>query len=288
MKLGLDSYSYHLAFGAHPDFQPTKKMNLFQFIDRVKELGLDGFQIDPMHLASRDENYLQEILFYAKEQDLFLEYGAMGIDASHLLKELDICHQLESEVLRTFIGFDRYNKKINIQKEISQAIANLNLVKLKAEQMNIKIAIENHGDVNSDELIHIVKKVASPNIGICLDLGNTLMTFEDPIVAVEKMAPYAFTTHFKDYAINLTNYGFKVCGVALGDGNIDLFQPLKILKEKTYLDRIILEIPVEAEREEIPSLKKEDDFVKRSVIYARNVLEIKSINFIDASFIYTG
>ena len=278
MKLGLDSYSYHLAFGAHPDFQPTKKMNLFQFINRVKELGLDGFQIDPMHLASKDKNYLQEIPVYAKAKDLFLEYGAMGIGVSYLLKELDICHQLESKVLRTFLGFDRYNKKINIQKKINRAIADLNQVKRKAEQMNIKIAIENHGDVNSDELIYIVKKVASPNIGICLDLGNALMTFEDPIVAVEKMAPYAFTTHFKDYAINLTNYGFKVCGVALGDGNLDLNEAFKILIEKTNLDRIILEIPVEVERDEIVSLTKEDDFVKRSVIYARNVLKIDSVN----------
>jgi sugar phosphate isomerase/epimerase len=225
MKLGSDSYSYHLTFDAHPDFMPTQKMNLFQFIDRVKELGLDGFQIDPIHLESKDKNYLRDILIYTQEKDLFLEYGTMGIRASYLLKGLDICHQLESEILRTFIGFDRYNKKINIQEKINQAIINLNLVKQKVEQMNIKIAIENHGDVNSDELIYIVKKVASPNIGICLDLGISLMSFEDPIVATEKMATYAFTTHFKDRAIQATNYGFKVCGVALGNENIDLIKP---------------------------------------------------------------
>ncbi len=274
MQLGLDSYSYHLAFGAHPDFAPKKKMSLFQFIDRVKELGLAGFQIDPMHLASKDDAYLKHVLAYTKESGLFLEYGAMGTDAEYLLKELEICHQLESSVLRTFIGFDRYDKKTNIQKEIDRAIENLSQVKQKAEGLNIKIAIENHGDVNSDELIYIIEKVASPNIGICLDLGNSLLTFEDPIEAAEKMAPFAFTTHVKDYSVQMTNYGFKVSGVPLGHGNIDLHQALKILAEKAFLDRIILEIPIEAVDDEKSSLIKEDNFVRQSVTYARTVLKI--------------
>ena len=47
MQLGLDSYSYHLAFGAHPDFSPKRKITLFDFIERVAALRLDGFQIDP-------------------------------------------------------------------------------------------------------------------------------------------------------------------------------------------------------------------------------------------------
>ena len=148
MKLGLDSYSYHLAFGAHPDFAPKKKMNLFQFIDRVKELEIDGFQIDPMHLASKDDDYLNEILLYTIEKQLFLEYGAMGIESDYLMKELEIAKKLESKILRTFIGFDRYNKKTNIKNEIYRAIKNLNIVKHRAEELDIKIAIENHGDVD--------------------------------------------------------------------------------------------------------------------------------------------
>jgi len=121
-------------------------------------------------------------------------------------------------------------------------------------------------------LIYIVEKIASPNIGICLDLGNSLMTFENPIAAAGKMATYAFTTHFKDYAIQMTNYGFKVYGVALGDGNIDIQKAMKIFLEKTNLDRIILEIPVEATDNENDSLAREDEFVEKSICYARKIL----------------
>lgn len=275
MKLGLDSYSYHLAFGAHPDFAPKQKMTLFQFIERVAELCLDGFQIDPMHLKNRDRIYLSELLASAKEKKLFLEYGAMGVESEYLKTELEICSMLESPVLRTFVGFDRFDKNTNIETEIRNAIENLNKIKSDAESAGIKIAIENHGDVTTDELVRIIQEVESPNIGICLDLGNAMMTLEEPLSAAEKMAPYAFTTHFKDYAIQLTNYGFKVTGVALGDGNIDLQRALSILNQKANLDKIILELPVEAGSDEAEAIRNEDDIVRRSVRYARDILGIQ-------------
>jgi len=275
MKLGLDSYSYHLAFGAHPDFEPRNPMDLFQFMDRVAELGLDGFQIDPMHMESRDSGYLSELTAHAKESSLFMEYGAMGIDAAYLKRELDVCAALGSRVLRTFIDFDRYDKSIEVAVEIDRAIGQLKRVKGHAEDLDIRIAIENHGDVSAVELVEIVRRVNSPNIGICLDLGNALLTFEDPLYAAGVMAPYAFSTHFKDYAIQMTNYGFKVSGVALGDGNIDLESAMKIIREKSALDRIILEIPVEAEGSEMDALVREDHYIRKSIVYARNVLGIR-------------
>lgn len=275
MKLGLDSYSYHLAFGAHPDFALKQRMTLFDFIERVEELGLDGFQIDPQHLENRDRQYLEDIVASMKEKNLFLEYGAMGVETEYLKNEMEVCSALETQILRTFIGFDRFGKKTNVEAEIQQAINCLQDIKSEAENAGIKIAIENHGDVSTEELIRIVESVNSPNIGICLDLGNAMMTLEDPLVAAEKMAPFAFTTHFKDYAIQLKNYGFKVTGVALGQGNIDLFRALDILKDKTKLDKIILELPVEAEPDKRAALQKEENIVRESVLYARNVLGIK-------------
>ncbi|MEE4312752.1 MAG: sugar phosphate isomerase/epimerase [candidate division KSB1 bacterium] len=275
MKLGLDSYSYHLAFGAHPDFEHRNPMDLFQFMDRVAGLGLDGFQIDPMHMESRDKGYLSELTAHAGENNLFMEYGAMGIDAAYLKRELDVCAALGSRVLRTFIDFNRYDQSTKVEDEIELAIDQLKRVRGYAEALDISIAIENHGDVSATELVEIIQRVNSPHVGICLDLGNALLTFENPLEAATKMAPYACSTHFKDYAIQMTNYGFKVSGVALGDGNIDLESAMKIIREKSSLDRIILEIPVEAGGSTVDALVKEDHYIRKSIVYARNVLGIR-------------
>ncbi len=274
MKLGLDSYSYHLAFGAHADFTPTQPMTLARFIDRVAELGLDGLQIDPMHLLHKEEAYLKAIVQQAEKNNLFIEYGAMSLQPEALSTELEICAKLGSPVLRTFAGFDRYAKNASITNEMLKAVQHLDRIKSKARALNIKIAVENHGDFNSDELVSVVQAVNSPWIGICLDLGNAMLTFEDPIQACRKMAPFAMTTHFKDHGVDLTHYGCIVYGTALGDGMIDLKEALHLLKTNTQLDRIILEIPCRAGTDEKASLEKEDEMVRRSVAYAREVLKI--------------
>ena len=62
--------------------------------------------------------------------------------------------------------------------------------------------------------------------------------------------------------------------MALGDGTIDLLRALELIRGKSNLDRLILEIPVEEERDEAATLEKEDDFIQRSVGYARDVLKI--------------
>ncbi|NLP09566.1 sugar phosphate isomerase/epimerase [bacterium] len=275
MKLGLDSYSYHLAFGRHADFTPKRKMTLPQFIDRVADLGLDGFQIDPMHLTARDEAALHKIAQHAQARGLFLEYGAMGLEPSYLSAELEVCAKLGSPVLRTFAHFSRYAKTTRIDQEIKRAIRSLHRVTRKAEQLGIRIAVENHGDFSADELVRVIKTVNSPWVGICLDLGNSMATMEDPLQAAAKMAPYAVTTHFKDHCVQLTYSGYSVNGCALGDGVIDLAAALRLLKEKTKLDRIILEIPCPAAATQKQTLEREEKMVSRSVAYARGILKIK-------------
>jgi sugar phosphate isomerase/epimerase len=276
MKLGLDSYSYHLAFGVHPDFSPRHRMTLLDFIGRVAALGLDGFQIDPMHLASRDRTYLAEIRAAAAAKNLFLEYGTTGVDARRLARELAVCVCLGSPVLRTFAGFNRHDPRTKVAAEIRRAIAGLKRVRGIAEDLGVRIAVENHGDVTTDELLRIIRAVNSPFVGICLDVGNPLLTQESPLPAAGKMAPFALTTHYKDYAVQLTNSGCKIAGVALGEGIIDLPATLKLLRARSALDRIILEIPVEARGDEQQALAFEDECVRRSVAFARHQLGLRS------------
>jgi sugar phosphate isomerase/epimerase len=130
-------------------------------------------------------------------------------------------------------------------------------------------------------LLSVIHAVNDPYVGVCPDLGNFMINLENPTKSVKKLAPYIITTHFKDYNMEMCNWGFKSYGVALGDGMIDLKAILKILVKDAKLDRIMLEIPVEKASfpnglvDDKTSLAREDDFMRRSVIYARDVLKIK-------------
>jgi sugar phosphate isomerase/epimerase len=284
LKLGIFSYSYHLAFGKHPDFtaaNPDDRMDLFKFMDRSKELGVDGIQIDITHLESTDDVYLEKLSKYAQNKGFYVEYGSILIEDGHTLKELEIARQLKAPIMRTFMGFSRYDKTCNPKHELENAIAVLKNLLPKLHEYDIKLAIENHCDCTTDELLSVIHAVNDPYVGVCPDLGNFMINLENPTKSVKKLAPYIITTHFKDYNMEMCNWGFKSYGVALGDGMIDLKAILKILVKDAKLDRIMLEIPVEKASfpnglvDDKTSLAREDDFMRRSVIYARDVLKIK-------------
>ncbi len=272
MKLGLDSYSYHLAFGAHPDFTPRRRLTLFAFIERVADIGLDGLQIDPLHLGSRDRGYLDEVRAAAAERALFVEYGTMGTDPRRLAREIAVAARLGSRVLRTFVGCDRHNPRTDVRAEIRRAVVGLRQVRGLAADLGVRLAVENHGDLATDELLEVIDRVSSPWVGVCLDVGNPLLTLEYPLAAIRKLAAHAVTTHFKDYAMKQTNYGAKIAGVALGEGCIDLPAALRLIRATGRLDRLVLEIPIEAAGSATVALAHEDRCVRRSVTYASRLL----------------
>lgn len=59
------------------------------------------------------------------------------------------------------------------------------------------------------------------------------------------MAKYTYTTHFKDHIIvkdDESEYGYVVCGVPAGTGNINLEECFKIMVENSPLERINMEM----------------------------------------------
>lgn len=102
--------------------------------------------------------------------------------------------------------------------------------------------MENHEEELTDEVIQIINEVNSPWVSAHCDVGNGMMAWEDPVEAVRKLAPYAFTTHFKDHIIIHDGEDYRVCGVPVGTGNIDTEECFKILVEKSTLTRINVEM----------------------------------------------
>ncbi|HEF6461883.1 TPA: hypothetical protein SBC44_000070 [Campylobacter jejuni] len=67
-----------------------------------------------------------------------------------------------------------------------------------------------------------------------------MMAYEDPIKACKDMAKYTFSTHCKDCIVFIEEGVEYVCGVPLGEGNLDIKTCVEILK-KEGLDRINVE-----------------------------------------------
>ena len=234
MQLGLESFSYHLAF-------TMGRMNIFDFIQRTALLGLEGIQINVVrgknwgHLGGNDSIRLEKVRAMTQELGFFIEIDTRGTDPAHLSKALDVCHALGADVLRTYVSLGG-----DLSNELRQARENIPSIVPKAEDLGIRIALENHEYETSNDMVNLLERIDSPQVGLLVDLGNSMMALEDPVAATNKMAPYAFSTHFKDHIV-INNGEPRVVGVPIGKGNIDIEACFRVLVKKSSLTRINIE-----------------------------------------------
>lgn len=88
-----------------------------------------------------------------------------------------------------------------------------------AHDQGRKLAIENHQDFGSEELVEFFES-HGPGLGICFDTGNTFPVGEAPLDFARRIAPYVAHVHLKDYRVQFTDDGYKLVRCAIGDGAV--------------------------------------------------------------------
>ncbi len=275
MKLGLDSYSYHLHFGRHPDFENPTPVDVWWFLERVVQLGLDGFQLDPAHVP---DDGLEQIAEFAGRHDLYVEHGMSVITQDRLRHAIEQAGILSAKIVRCFVGGEFFIPPAERQARSRRVTDALRQCLPLIEQAQVTVAIENHCDVDADELLAICRQVDHERVGVCFDVGNTFAVLERPLQACQKLAPFVVATHLKDMKLRNTNWGIVIESVPLGQGHIDLPAVLGLIRERCRPGTTItLEVP-SARRDTVEeTLAGEQQTVEASVRYARDVLRIGAL-----------
>jgi 3-oxoisoapionate decarboxylase len=87
----------------------------------------------------------------------------------------------------------------------------------KAADAGLTMAIENHQDLTSEELVAIAEE-AGANVGVAFDTGNAFALAEDPVEFARRAAGRVRHVHLKDYQAQFTPNGFRLVRCAVGDG----------------------------------------------------------------------
>jgi sugar phosphate isomerase/epimerase len=205
-------------------------MSLDHFLQKSTELGLDGLQLaDARHLDSLEYGYVSELRRKAEALGLYLELGTAGTNPDHLQSIVRAAHVLGSSVVRTFVGKPRGMSGDEMRRVVAEAAAQLAQVMPVCERYSVSLAVENHQDLTTDELLSLLELVDSASAGVCFDTGNPLPLLEDPLESAQAFGPLIKTVHLKDYQVVATRDGFRLVGCALGDGCIDLEEILDFL-----------------------------------------------------------
>ncbi|WP_027128260.1 sugar phosphate isomerase/epimerase family protein [Fusobacterium perfoetens] len=264
LKLGLETESLHLWF-------QNKRMDIFGFIEKAHEMGFDGVQInvvpdynlDPVWgaLGGNSDEHLKKVKELIDKYNLYVEIDTRNLEYDHLVEVIKVADKLGAEIIRSYIpikplkaeamsGEDGAYDFAKVRCDFDPNSFDEGIEKIKKlipvlQKYRIKLALENHEYETSEELVDVVKKLNSKWVGLHYDFGNSMMVWEEPIKAAENMAPYTLTTHFKDHIIiedPSDKYGYVVCGVPAGEGNIDLEKTFAIMMEKSSLTRINVEM----------------------------------------------
>jgi sugar phosphate isomerase/epimerase len=77
----------------------------------------------------------------------------------------------------------------------------------------------------------LLRRLNSEHVGVNLDTGNNIALLEEPMETVDALAPFAFTTHLKDMAVQGYEDGFLLSEVPLGEGFLDLQKIVQRLQQ---------------------------------------------------------
>jgi sugar phosphate isomerase/epimerase len=234
--MGIATTSYMTARRPH---------DTYEFLEYCHSLGAGGIQAS---LASLEPAYLKKLRDRAGQLDMYLEVMAElpKEDTAEFERSVQAAKDAGAVCVRTAcLGGRRYEDFSNLadwQAFVVRSRAAIDRALPIVARRQIPLAIENHKDWTAEELAALIKSRSSEYLGVCLDIGNNIALLDSPMDVIETLAPFAFSTHFKDMAVEPYADGFLLSEVPLGEGIVDLRRAVAAVQRARPKTRFTLEM----------------------------------------------
>jgi sugar phosphate isomerase/epimerase len=222
MKVGLSVYGTTYMMGIHPK-SGRPRITAKQLMLQAVEAGLQGVEMPLTVLEGAD---IPAIVHYAAKHHLYITVASGGYDPDKLQVALNMAARLGAHTVRTVVGGasfggDRRPMAGKWQSFMQDVLLGLSKATRAAEHNGIVLALENHQDVASEELLWLCEQIGSSHFGITLDTGNPLATAEEPVDFAKRIIPYLKHVHLKDYWIYRSEEGYRLVRCPIGQGAVD-------------------------------------------------------------------
>jgi sugar phosphate isomerase/epimerase len=217
------------------------------FLNFCHDRGASGVQIGLGRLTTELAGILRTT---AEKLGMYVEGSTSppkdAADVERFEREIAISKACGATVVRTVMLGTRRYETFHSAKEYAafagQARAMLKLAEPVVAKHRVTLAVENHKDFRTDELIDLLKAVSSEHVGVCVDTGNSIALLERPAETIAALAPFARSCHLKDMGVEEAADGFLLAEVPLGDGFLDLASVVGTLKKARPDLRLSLEM----------------------------------------------
>jgi len=221
--------------------------NALAMIEHFASLGFGGAQIT---VSGWDSDMSIKVAKLREELNFFLE-GQISLPKAdepldRFEQEVKETKKADVDVIRTVClsgrRYETFDTRSAFQKFKKDSIQALQRVEPVLRKHRMKLAVENHKDWRSAEFVEILKGIDSEWIGVTLDTGNNIALLEDPMEVVEALAPYTYSVHLKDMAVEEYEDGFLMSEVILGDGFLDIEGMISVIRKQNPDIRFNLEM----------------------------------------------
>jgi 3-oxoisoapionate decarboxylase len=227
-KMGIVVHSYaarwqsKIESNKYPGFRDAVDL-----LHHCHQLGAGGIQVTVRGWAS---DFAKKVRDEREKTGLYLE-GSIGLpknetEVALFEEEVKLAKEAGASILRCVSLGPRRYEALHSYREFLEfkegGLLALQLAEPILKKHKVKLAVENHKDWRSEELVSILHQMDSEWIGVTLDFGNSIALLEDPIHTAQLLAPYVYSTHIKDMAVEPHEQGFLMSEVPLGEGILDL------------------------------------------------------------------
>jgi sugar phosphate isomerase/epimerase len=247
MKLGINSYTYMWSIGfqgANPAFpdraaKPKNPLTPLGLLRKARDLGVYLVQTGPnLRLEEYSKAEIENFIHTAKSWGISLELGTRGLDYDHLVSQVDLAKRMNASLIRTLPEIKgQYATDAKLILPVVQQI-----LPVLASQ-GVKLGIEN-GRTPAADLRAALDELHSPNVGIVLDMVNSLAVPEGWKEVTRLLAPHTMCVHYKDFTIRRAWYmmGFICEGTPSGKGMVETEWLFDTLKASPYDYNVIIEL----------------------------------------------
>jgi len=266
MRLGISSWTYPWAIGISGFEPPSRPLTLANLLERASALKVGVVQIAdnlPLHKLAAAEVY--QASDQAERLGLAVEVGTRGVEPAHLLRYLELAVELGASLVRTL------THTADSKPSLEQAENWIREVLPEFESAGVILGLENYERHSSRDLAALVRRLGSPQVGICLDTVNSLGRLETPECVVETLAPLTVNLHVKDFVIERVAQmmGFVVRGAAAGTGMLDIPWLLEKMPSGKNLSAILEQWPP-FEKSLEATITMEREWAEQGVRYLRS------------------
>jgi 3-oxoisoapionate decarboxylase len=222
VNMGIATTSFMMAW---------KPKDTYEFLEHCHMLGAAGIQASINGDVQKIRSRAEELGMYI---EAMLELPRNG-DTSAFEREMQNAKAVGAVAARSAcLGTRRYETFSSLaewQEFVARSYSLVQAALPILDRYKIPLGLENHKDWTADEMVALLKKHSSEYLGSCLDFGNNISLLDNPMEVVERLAPYAVSTHVKNMGVEHDSDGFLLSEMLLDKGFLDIPRMLGLVRQ---------------------------------------------------------